>query len=773
MTVGGTISDVAHLGGTFNGTGTITFHLFGPDDATCADSIFSSSAPVDGNGNYDSGDFTTLAAGTYRWIASYTGDANNDPVSGKCNDANEAVVVSPAKPAISTTATEGSIIGGKVKDVAHLSGGFNPTGSITFNLYGPGDDLCVKSAIFTDEVAVNGNGDYTSAEFTVQAAGVYQWIASYSGDGNNDPVSGSCGDDGEQTTVTKNAPSISTTLHSGDISGGKITVVLVNGSVTVHDSAALSGASADAGGTVTYTVFTDDACQSSFADAGTKTVVNGNVPDSDPITFTATGVFYWQAHYSGDLNNAPATSACADEVLTVTQPHIHAVKSVDKSTANPGDVVTWTITVVNDGDAAALGVEVSDDISAILAHATFNSADNGGTLNGSVITWPAFDLAANGGTKILHFSATLDSSFPEGTTHLPNTVVVVGPGSNCPAQSEDPDCSTDTTVEAHPSIHAVKTVDKETANPGDVVTWTITVTNNGDADASDVEVTDDISAILAHATFNSADNGGTLTGSVISWTIDVAAHHSVVLHFSAKLSDTFPVGITHLPNTVVVVGPGSNCPAQSEDPDCSTDTTVNQPALTIEKTVSGNTGGTDPILGVPSAKVGDNLLYTLTWTLKSGPVHNAVIVDHLPAGMTAPTSISDGGVYDAVTNTITWHLGTIAGPDDSGFVTYNVKVKAADAALAQPLRNVATIKSDETPEDSDDAVVAVQGEVKQSTPTPRVTPPNTSTGDAPSGTPGNPGVNLMLILLTLGAVTLVVGFLTPAPATVRRRNRRG
>jgi uncharacterized repeat protein (TIGR01451 family) len=199
---------------------------------------------------------------------------------------------------------------------------------------------------------------------------------------------------------------------------------------------------------------------------------------------------------------------------------------------------------------------------------------------------------------------------------------------------------------------------------------------------------------------------------------------------------------------------------------------LNRPELTIVKDVSGNTGGTDPILGVPAAKLGDTLLYTLTWTLTSGPVHNAVITDVLPAGVSNPTNISNGGTCDVPCHTITWNLGDIAGPSATGTVTYNIKVLAAHAGLPQPLRNVATIDSDETAPDSDDASVAVQGEVREATSTPRVTPPNTSTDDM-SGTPGGTGLNLTLILLTLGAVTLVVGFLTPTPATVRRRGRRG
>jgi hypothetical protein len=95
--VGGSISDSAVLDNGATLTGTITFKLFGPNDATCgAAAVFTSTKSVSGNGSYTSDSFTPTAAGTYRWVATYSGDANNNPVTGACNDANESVVVTPA-----------------------------------------------------------------------------------------------------------------------------------------------------------------------------------------------------------------------------------------------------------------------------------------------------------------------------------------------------------------------------------------------------------------------------------------------------------------------------------------------------------------------------------------------------------------------------------------------------------------------------------------------------------------------------------------------------
>jgi len=79
---------------------TIDFALYGPDDATCAGPpLFQSVGvpyPVEG-GPVSSASLWPPIVGTYRWRATYSGDANNLPVTAPCNDANENVVVGPAQ----------------------------------------------------------------------------------------------------------------------------------------------------------------------------------------------------------------------------------------------------------------------------------------------------------------------------------------------------------------------------------------------------------------------------------------------------------------------------------------------------------------------------------------------------------------------------------------------------------------------------------------------------------------------------------------------------
>ena len=60
-----------------------------------------------------------------------------------------------------------------------------PTGTVTFNVYGPGDPTCAAAPVFTSTNAVNAPGtSATSSNFTPAATGTYRVIATYSGDAN-------------------------------------------------------------------------------------------------------------------------------------------------------------------------------------------------------------------------------------------------------------------------------------------------------------------------------------------------------------------------------------------------------------------------------------------------------------------------------------------------------------------------------------------------------------------------------------------------------------
>src|SRR5207244_1732115 len=135
------------------------------------------------------------------------------------------------------------------------------------------------------------------------SAGDFYWQAVYSGDDNNASATSTCTE--EHLEIGRAARTIRATLSDSAITVGG----------SIHDSAALTGATGDAGGSVTYTAYSNDTCSACARDAGTKTVTNGVVPDSNALEFNVAGDFYWQAVYSGDANNVTATSTCTEEHL--------------------------------------------------------------------------------------------------------------------------------------------------------------------------------------------------------------------------------------------------------------------------------------------------------------------------------------------------------------------------------------------------------------------------------------------------------------------------
>ncbi|HEX6129232.1 MAG TPA: hypothetical protein VF071_09450, partial [Candidatus Limnocylindria bacterium] len=139
-----------------------------------------------------------------------------------------------------------------------------------------------------------------------------------------------------------------------------------------------------------------------------------------------------------------------------------------------------------------------------------------------------------------------------------------------------------------------------------------------------------------------------------------------------------------------------------------------------------------------------------TYTLTNGPVTNAVISDPLPDFLTF-VSASDGGVYDDATRTITWEFPVLTA---SGSVTFVTTVDA-DAPETEPIVNVATIASDQTPEDDGEDEIRVTSEAEQAgQPTPKPSVPDTALVIGPNGSPLSIPVELMVVLFlgSLGAL---------------------
>ena len=111
IAIGGALTDQATVSGRVNplAGATVDFRLFGPNDVTCAGAPIFESLGVaypQAGGPVSSNPFTPTTAGTYRWIATYNGDANNAAVTGTCNANGETVTVS--SPQVPVTPVEPS-----------------------------------------------------------------------------------------------------------------------------------------------------------------------------------------------------------------------------------------------------------------------------------------------------------------------------------------------------------------------------------------------------------------------------------------------------------------------------------------------------------------------------------------------------------------------------------------------------------------------------------------------------------------------------------------
>ena len=204
-TVGGAIHASAELAEVTPTAGEeITFEVFGPGDPTCSGSPLTPApapAPVNGPSTYESGDFTTTAAGTYHWRAKYPGDGENEAAESDCTATS---TVAKASPGLSGSATASAAAGQTITDEATLSGAFEATGHILFRAYGPGDATCAEAPAYEEQVTVSGNGVYEPAGFAA-TAGAYRWTASYSGDTNNEEASTACAAAGQTSTSPKRA----------------------------------------------------------------------------------------------------------------------------------------------------------------------------------------------------------------------------------------------------------------------------------------------------------------------------------------------------------------------------------------------------------------------------------------------------------------------------------------------------------------------------------------------------------------------------------------
>ena len=306
----------------------------------------------------------------------------------------------------------------------------------------------------------------------------------------------------------------------------------------------------------------------------------------------------------------------------VDVPEITPKKDVNNTTPNFGENVAYTIVVSNDGISDAKQVVITDTLAKGLK---FLGANYNGVYdeNTHTVTW-TLDIDA-GKTVELKVNVTV-----EDYGVLVNRVTV-----------GDKTSSVDIAV---PEIIPDKTANVTDANFGDNVTYTVTVTNDGDVDASQVVIVDQLGNGLKYV---SSSDGGVWDEktNTVTWIVDLAAGKTKTLNVVATV-----VGYGNVTNSLAVGNKTSKI-------------NVNVPEITPNKTVDNK-----------NPNFGDNVTYTIVVSNDgAADAKNVVVKDILAPGFKF-IEANYGGVYDELTRTVTWIVDVNA----KGHVDLTIKVIVED-----------------------------------------------------------------------------------------------
>ncbi|WP_395024400.1 hypothetical protein, partial [Comamonas odontotermitis] len=240
-----------------------------------------------------------------------------------------------------------------------------------------------------------------------------------------------------------------------------------------------------------------------------------------------------------------------------------------------------------------------------------------------------------------------------------------------PAQCQG---TTTTTVNA-PRLDLVKTLNG-TLTVGNAASYTITVTNNGQAATSAAAtVTDNIPAGLAIGT--PLPNGCTANGQAVSCTIPTGLAIGGQATFTVTVTPDDTVNGQQVSNTASVTGGGDpTCPAAAHCQGTTTGT-VSAPELHLAKTAN-------PV----SFTVGEQGTYTLTVANQgtAATTGNTTVTDTVPAGLTIgtlPANCTANGQQLSCT------VGVLGATN--GTATITIPVTAQQAVDGQTVQNAARV----------------------------------------------------------------------------------
>ena len=346
-----------------------------------------------------------------------------------------------------------------------------------------------------------------------------------------------------------------------------------------------------------------------------------------------------------------------DAEITVTSSNLVTTKTVNNATPNEGGTIVYTISVINNGPNNATGVSLTDILPIGITYVT---DDGSGAYNTGSGIWTIGNIA-NGATAKLNITATVDIA-TGGTSIVNVTTAASGDQTDLTTSGDDLDASISVTSS---ELVTTMSVDNSTPNEGDIVTYSITVNNQGPSDATNVNLTSNLPSGVTFDSFVAPAGTAFNQGSGVWIVGNIASHTSKVLLVKAIVN--IGTGGTTITNTTTVAT-GDQSDPNGVPNIVSVDITVsNTSDIVITKTVDNAT-----------PNVGDTVTYTITVENKSGAeVNNFVLTDALPNGLTFGTVTASSGTWTSPN----WNIAKLS-INDPQTLTVNAVIGSGTGGLS-------------------------------------------------------------------------------------------
>ena len=302
-------------------------------------------------------------------------------------------------------------------------------------------------------------------------------------------------------------------------------------------------------------------------------------------------------------------------------------------------------------------------------------------------------------------------------------------------------------------LSVLKTVDNQSPNVGDNVTYTLTVSNGGPDGATNVALTDTLPAGLTFVS-SSATQGAYSNGTGI-WTVgSLSSGGSATLNIVATVttggSKTNTTQVSASDQFDADSTPGNS--AGAEDDQASIAITPAVADLSLTKSASDTT-----------PNVGDNVTFTIVAS-NAGPMQatNVQVTESLPAGLTFVSASPGQGSFN--TGTGVWTVGTIASGNSASLqVVAQVTSTGAKTNTAQVTASDQT-DPDSTPNNSN----AAEDDQATATVTPEIADLSLTKSVSDSSPDLNDNISFSLVVSNAGpdtATNVQVTDLLPAGLT--------